>query len=527
MSIIGRFLKPFRDNPEKPFYIDAINDNTYSRGEFHDLALKLAADLQRRFDLRAGDKLAVILPNSVEFALLYFACLYLRVTIVPLNPLLHSREVEYIIKSCRPSVMLFAPSTSDKINEQVTNELKIALACVVLRQETDLKSSYCGNLFNAMDSIVSAKPLEVDWDKFDDNFFYTLTYTSGTTQFPKGVMHRLREFVNNSAHYTEKVGVTEENRFYAVLSMAYMGGFYNMLLLPWIAGSTVAFSKTFEAVTAISFWKAPIQYHLNTLWLVPTMLAVLLKVDRDVKGQDYARSNIELILCGTAPLPIQLRLDFEKKYGSPVYENYGLSETLFVTTNTPKLPVRQGSVGTAIIDMTVSIHLGDGSLAESGQEGEIYVSSPDLMIGYYQSDDIQNAAIGKDGSFDTGDVGYFDDDGYLFITGRKKDLIIRGGINISPQAIENVLARHEGVIQAAVVGIPHPLYGEDIAAVVKLKLGFTLALVQPELESICLSELGSVRKPSQYLEIDDFPATPTGKIQKNKLREIVKVRLGM
>ncbi|MBN1902443.1 acyl--CoA ligase [Candidatus Sumerlaeota bacterium] len=526
MNIISKFHYFLEKDSDRKFYIDVINDKIYTRGEFYRESLKLAGFL-REIGIKKGDKIATILPNSLESALFFFAALYTQTTIIPLNPILHPSEVEYILKSSKPKIVFFTPSTYGQLTDNVKNDPAFQIVELDIYQERNLACPFSGKKIGSEQIFQQLEPEDIDRNIISEDHLFSITYTSGTTQTPKGVMHKLSNFVNNAEKFTRQVGVGMDNGFYGVLSQAYMGGFYNLLLLPWICGASVGFGKSFDALTAISFWDAPMKYNLNSIWLVPTIMAILLKVDRNEQGREYARNNIRLALVGTAPLPIPLRKEFEKHYGVRLYENYGLSEILFVSANSPPQPVRDGSVGKPLQEISISIRNQAGGVLSTGQEGEIFVQTGDCMLGYFgekQPENIQGTT--EQSWFDTGDVGRFDEDGNLFITGRKKDLIIRGGVNISPSAIENIIMEHPVIQQAAIVGVPHEIYGEDIAAVVKLKTGFTLKQVQNELEELCKQKLGQVRKPSMFFEIEEFPLSTSGKIQKIKLKELLVNKLG-
>jgi acyl-CoA synthetase (AMP-forming)/AMP-acid ligase II len=526
LTIISKFHHFLEKNPDGKFYIDVINDRIYTREEFYRQFLKLAAFL-RQNGIRKGDKIAIIFPNSLESALFYFAALYSQSTIIPLNPILHPSEVEYILKICKPKIVFFTPSTYGQLTDSVKKDSTFLIVEFKILQEMNLDCPFSGKKYDSQQVFQQIDPDNIDPNMIPDDHLLSITYTSGTTQMPKGVMHKFSNFVNNAEKFARDVGVGVENSFYGVLSQAYMGGFYNLLFLPWISGASVGFGKSFDALTAISYWDAPMKYSLNSIWLVPTIMAILLKVDRNEQGREYARNNIRLALVGTAPLPVSLRKDFEKRYGVRLYENYGLSEILFVSTNSPGRPVLDGSVGRILEGISISIQNNAGGILSPGQEGDIFIRTGECMLGYFGEGTKEDINGNEDREwFDTGDVGYLDEEGNLFITGRKKDLIIRGGINISPRAIENIIMEHPAVSQVAIVGIPHEIYGEDIAAVVKMKPGFTLNQIQNELEDLCKQKLGQIRKPSMFFEIEEFPLSTTGKIRKNKLKELLINKLG-
>jgi long-chain acyl-CoA synthetase len=223
---------------------------------------------------------------------------------------------------------------------------------------------------------------------------------------------------------------------------------------------------------------------------------------------------------GTAPLPLTLKGEFEAAYGTPLQESYGLSETLFVSTNAPGLDYRAGSVGPALPGVALKIVGDDGAEAPRGMAGEIWVCSPFQMAGYLDFSAGQPAPPASEW-FASGDIGKLDGDGWLFITDRKKDIIIRGGSNVSPRAVEDVLLAHADVEQAAVVGVPHEFYGEDVVAFVKLKNGRQESDVAPALDALCRGHMGAASVPSRIIALAEFPTGVTGKILKTRLRDLL------
>ncbi len=301
--------------------------------------------------------------------------------------------------------------------------------------------------------------------------------------------------------------------------MSYTAGFFNLLISPWLAGAGVVLTRGLDPRLPLEFWENCIRYDVNTFWLVPTLMAMLLKVDRDERGPLHCRDKVKNIFVGTAPLTVRLRRAFEDKYGVRVWESYGLSETLFVTTNSRARPVRDGSAGYPLPGVRLRIKDEAGRDLPAGREGEIFIETPDLMAGYLEEGTgrLQPPAS----SFASGDMGRVGPDGELYITDRKKDLIIRAGYNVSPQAVENVLLSHPAVEQAAVVGAPHELQGEEIVAAVKLRPGRGLAAELPSLEALCRDRLGVQSRPSRFVELSDMPMGATGKVQKRTIREML------
>ena len=306
---------------------------------------------------------------------------------------------------------------------------------------------------------------------------------------------------------------------YHVLPMSYMAGLLNTLLCPFAAGASIVIDRSFDARLSLSFWGNPIEHDVNTFWLVPSILATLTKLDRDSRASGYCRQHVKLVCVGTAPLPLQVQKDFETKFGVPVQESYGLSETLFVATNSPKWRRAAGSVGKILSGVEIRVADQNGGQIPSDEAGELWIRSRFTMAGYINPETYLPEQFGESESFQSGDIGRISNDGDLYITARKKDLIIRGGVNVSPRAIEDILLEHLAIEQAAVLGHPNELLGEEIIAVLRLKPGHSLEAERASLTAFCRSHLSAHSRPDRYLEVESFPASVTGKIQKHKLRE--------
>ena len=202
--------------------------------------------------------------------------------------------------------------------------------------------------------------------------------------------------------------------------MTNLPGYYNLLILPYVAEASVVLANAFDARSAFNFWEPVRQHGVNTLWFVPTIMSILMEMDRASVGESLCRDQVRLALVGTAPLADQLRHDFESRYGITVYENYALSETLFITTNAPSRTVLDGSVGRSLPEVQVRIIDEAGDPLASGEEGEICVQTPVLFIGYHDPAREQPDLFRRDDWFPAGDVGILSPEGDLFVTGRKE-----------------------------------------------------------------------------------------------------------
>jgi long-chain acyl-CoA synthetase len=518
MTIRQHVLDIVAQRANQPFLLDAIAHRERTYGQFHQLACSLAAELRRR-GVGPGDRVALIFPNCCELAFLYFACMYLGATIVPINPNLSATDARFILSSCNPRLLLCSSSCAGRLTGSPLVPVTVALA------QEPLAASVNRSETIVMDALPEASDFAPLPDSHDEDWL-AIVYTSGTTARPKGLVHKIGSMFRNATAFAAQQQLDHSCRFYSTLSMAYMGGFYNLLILPFLIGASVIIDHVFDARSSLSFWDRADHHGANTLWLAPTVMSILMKMDRGAHGQEFCRRKVRRAFVGFAPLPLNLKQDFEAKYGVRLIENYGLSETLFLTARCRSELAAPGYVGEALPGIALRILSNSGSPADANAEGEVQVLTPDLMAGYLdETGSLQRVSASE--WFSTGDYGRLDSHGSLSITGRKKDIIIRGGINISPVAVEEVLLRCRGVVDAAVVSIPHELYGEDIVAVVKLEPGIELESVLDAITAEAKQNLALHQQPARYVSIEEFPRTANGKVQKVRLRELVLEKLQM
>ncbi len=512
-------------NRARAFLINAACGDELTFDRLDKTARAVAQDLAKR-GLKKGDRVAIILENSISTALIYFGCLYLGVVTVPINLAFSQEDIDYILKHSGSALLILSESTLAKVNSETI--IKNKTVKILTLKGVNQSEKYTDSNLEAWDIFNLPQGLQSQPMKnIEPEDILTTIYTSGTTARPKGVVHRIADLIDNARLFVKELGINENNRFYGILSMTYLGGYYNLLLLPFAAGSSVVLSRTFDAQSALEFWKSAKAYNVNTLWLVPSILSILMKIDRGSEGEEFCRKNVKLTLIGTAPLRVKLKNDFEKRYGVTLHENYGLSETLFIATNSPGVPKLDGCVGRVLAGVEVKIVNHDGQNVSLDQEGEILARTPYLMAGYYDAQTQKPDTLEASSFFPTGDIGILTRNNDLFITGRKKDLIIRGGINISPAAIEAVLNEHLMVEQGVVIGVPHEIYGEDIMAVVKLKKEYQFSNNLGDIKNYCNKRLGDVCKLGVILEIEEIPLGATGKILKRQIKEMVLKKLNI
>lgn len=508
LDIIEKLKSIPEKNSKRVFLIDSMSGNEITFEGIHISALKLGTFFLS-CGLKKGDRVAIILNNSTELVKFYFGALYYGLVIVPINPILNKQETEYIINHSKVKMILISNETKEKIDLEYFKEKQIKIFYLKQQENENILEK----------NIVDIDKLKIlhtykAFENINQDSDIAIVYTSGTTAEPKGVIHKISDFFLNGLGFGEIVGLNHENRFYNLLSLTYLGGFFNLLFLPYINECSVVLSKTFDAKSIFTFWKLISKHKVNTLWLVPSIISIILELDRDNEGISYASKNIKFILSGTAPLPIQIRKNFEERYKVKIYENYGMTESLFISANIPMNEVNDFSVGRTLPSVQVRV-VNDENLQVFNEEGKIQIKTPYLMEKYVDN----KIRIEKfDGWFDTGDVGYVSTHNEIFLTGRKKDLIIRGGINISPAAIENILYKHPDIRECAVIGIPHKFQGEEIIAVVSIRNQKEFNIIKKEILELTKSELSSIKQPSQIILLPELPHTSTGKIQKSKIR---------
>lgn len=487
------------------YLIDHTAKREFTFGQWLDVTTALAAELARS-GIAKGDRVALLLPNSWELAAFYFACLGMGAVAMPLNPQTAADTRNYLLRNTGPRAIV---GGADLDPAEVPG-------CIGLTCSLDIRPLKDASIVPA--ALLGARPAGGLLPALRDDNLFSITFTSGTTERPKGVAHYVSGLFGNAHAFNRLYGFDERTRIAHLFPMTYMAGFLNTLLSPFIAGGSTVLLGQFGPTTALDFWTPLRTHQVNTLWVSPTMLSGVLKLDRDPAGRNWAAANIGTVCVGTAPLPYQLKADFEAAYGVRLYESYGSSELLYVTAMGPADPYVPGAVGRPVDGVTVRIVDQDGAAVAAEGTGEILLQSRHAFAGYWDYAVGAVEPFGRDTWFPTGDAGKLVD-GRLYITGRLKDLIIRGGANVSPRAIEEVLHRHPDVVAAAVVGVPDSFYGEDVLAVVQpVAMPADPAPFIKELQALCRKGLSDVEMPRRFELIAEMPRNANGKVLKTDLR---------
>jgi acyl-CoA synthetase (AMP-forming)/AMP-acid ligase II len=476
----------------EPFVRDAAQEWTY--GEFAERVAEVAAGL-RELGVGEGDVVGVILPNSPHYLEVWWAILWLGATFNPVNPALTAREAVGILADSGAKLVVATAESAAGL-EQHRDELP-AVREIVVAGEGDLAAPLRG------------RGTVADPARIDPAAIASYVYTSGTTGRPKGAMLTHHNLLTNAWQLGEPLPVGRGETMGMVLPLFHVNAQVVTTVIPMYLGARVAM---WERFSASRFWGEVARFEPVTFSSVPTMLAALLHAP----GADDAETNtVRFVICGAAPLSPALFRRFEEKFGLKIMEGYGLTEGTCCSTINPFYgPRKIGSIGLPTRGQEVLVLDEQGEVVPDGTPGEVCVRGENVMVGYHARPDA-NAETLREGRLHTGDVGYRDSDGYFFLVDRSKDMIIRGGENIYPREIEDALLEHDNVKEAAVVGRPDEVRGEEVHAVVALVEGDDVEA----LEAHCRERLAAFKVPSSWEVVPELPKTSTGKIDKKPLRE--------
>jgi len=452
--------------------------------------------------IKRGDIVAVILPNSPAVPVSFIGIFKRGAVFLPVIFGLTAPEIRYILEDSKAVAVITNEELYPKIKE-ASKGLKTIEHIII----TD-KKTVPGTL--SFDSLLAGNSIDYEMAVMDPDDTAVLMYTSGTTGFPKGVMLSHRNIGSNLEDGLPSWPTDESDVYLVPLPLNHI---YGMLMINEcnITGATLIIHKGFDPKLALRSITAR---KVTQFVGVPTMYIMLLQ-HYDTTVHDLG--SIRRWISAAAPLSLETLRMVEETLGSTLYEGYGMTETSpTITRQAVGRPKKPGSVGSAIRNVEVTIFNDRDEEVPVGEEGEICVRGPNVMKGYLHKPQETEAAL-LHGWMHTGDMGCLDEDGDLFITDRKKDLIIRGGENISPGAIEEILYSHEAVMEAAVVGVSDAVYGEEVKAFVVLRPGVNAS--EQELIDHCIKEVSRFKAPKSVVFLDELPKSSVGKILKRELRK--------
>ncbi len=536
---IGRFVE---DNILRYGNYDFLyyDGHWHSNTEINERVNRLGNAL-KKLGIKQDDRVGVQMLNCTELVESFFAIFKIGAVVVPINPSLRTSELAYIYENAEISALICHISFIDNVNLASGNASKLKHIIVTGGSVPKDELVYNEIMEHESDQLTLA-------DRDNDDTA-VIIYTAGTTGNPKGVMLTHYNWYTHVTGYYEKVlldawGVSvsgelrehtleeskgrkrKEGEVYGVSR-----GRVSLITLPLFHGYGV-FALNLEFLTGgklvvIGRWnpeeamKCIEKYRVTDFRGVPTMYIQLLN---HPEADKYDLSSLETCICGSAPMPLEVARQWHEKYGIHIWEGYGLSEATTVNCGNiagRRLP-KYGSIGLCYQKCnTMKIFDNDGRELPPGENGEIVIKGPCVMKGYWKNPDA-TAEVIRNGWLHTGDIGFMDEEGYFYLTDRKKDLIIRGGENIYPKEIENVLHMHPDVLEAGVIGVPDPVYGESVKAFVSLKRPG--AVTEEELLDFCKKHLPTFKRPKTIEILDSLPKSAIGKILRKELRKLHEER---
>jgi long-chain acyl-CoA synthetase len=505
MNLIDVMNRAVEQTPDKVYLKYGRSKVTFK--QFREQVKRLAAGLSS-MGLKKGDRAAMLLSNSIEFVVFYFAILSLGAEAVPLNTFLRMEEVVYILNDCKSKAFITSRDFNEQLKDLNLNLVPILENIIAVDDIQWIRNIKYSDLINKEIPAPQAPDI-------NENDIAVIIYTSGTTGHPKGAMLSHKNLVSNADSSVTAIKIVQKDRFILFLPMFHAFTFTVCMIVPLYRQCMVTVIKSVQPFSNIL--KAVLFDRISIFVAIPQVYNVLAgkKMPKFFKWFN----PIRVCVSGAAPLAGEVLRKFEEKLQVPLIEGYGLSEASPVVSVNPLDGVRKpGSVGPAIPGVEVKILDEKGGSLKAGEVGEIAVRGPNIMKGYYNRE-VETKEILKDGWLYTGDIGKMDEDGYIYILDRKKDLIIVNGMNLYPREIEEILYKHPSVQDACVIGIKDEAHGEIPVGVVQLREG--MSATDQELRKFCKPHLANFKMPHRFEFWKEFPRTGTGKVLKREIKRII------
>ncbi len=489
-----------KNQASKIFLSFSEKDKTLSYEKFLN-EIKCMATRLKSLGLKKGDRLVLQIEKSHHAFTIYGACVQLGIIFIPLNTSYTGAEVEYFLKDSECKIFIATTKMLKDLEAKVKR-----LSCKI---ET-INADYNGSFFSDFDE---NEPLEII-EKQDEDDIAAILYTSGTTGRSKGAMLSQKNLLSNALTLSKSWEFTASDVLLHALPIYHTHGLFVATNIALVSGSQIRFLKKFNEDDIIA------NLPCTTVMMgVPTFYTRLLanrKFNKDIT------KNMRLFISGSAPLLKETHEKFENITGHKILERYGMTETNMITSN-PYIGERKaGTVGMVLegVDIRVVALERKNETVKDGDIGVVEVTGPNVFKGYWKQPEKTKSEFRDDGYFITGDMGYIDQDKYLTIVGRNKDLIITGGLNVYPKEIETVIDTDRNVEESAVVGVSHPDFGEGMIALIVEKKGHSINI--QNLHEILVKNLASFKLPKKIHIIKELPRNSMGKVQKNILRDIYK-----
>jgi acyl-CoA synthetase (AMP-forming)/AMP-acid ligase II len=509
---------------EKTFLFSEADGREWTYAQF-EKAVFGTANMLRSHGIAKRDVVSLLLPNSAEYIVAYFACWAIGALAGPLNSLLKPEEIAWTLENSEAKLMLVSSDWVESVPATMRSEKNANNDRFIVFDNVDRATEPFSN--------------QTEEANIGHDDGAVIIYTSGTTGKPKGCLLTHGNLIANARQISEWMAFGPDDRLLTVMPLFHMNAVSVTTMTALYAGASTVVSPKFSASR---FWDIIQEYRITSFGSVATMLSMLLAKggqksvasDQNDESDTLEESNrqqigsktghlrsgnsVRFAMCGSAPVPVEVLKRFEETFGVLVIEGYGLSEsTCRSTFNPPNEKRRRGSCGLPIGNEMRVVDDLDNDVPD-GELGEIVLRGPNIFKGYFNDPEATKMAF-RNGWFHTGDIGYRDADGFFYIADRKSDMIIRGGENIYPREIDDLLYTHPAVAHAAVIGVPDELYGEEVAAFVVLKAGYSAR--EKEIIDFCLKHLADFKCPKSVHFVADIPKGPTGKLLKRELAKLI------
>jgi long-chain acyl-CoA synthetase len=492
-------------------------DKVFSYNDVNMMANKVANGLLQS-GIKAGDKVALCCPNIPQFIFSYFGILKAGCIVLPFNVLLKNNEIEFILNNSQASgIICFEGTPELAIAKEVMDAMKKSEFCKkmwVIKASENFKINN-ENIFD-FNSLISNSEEYFDTIQCSSENTAVILYTSGTTGKPKGAELTHSNILFNSFIGKDLAQLNKSDKVIMSLPLFHVYGQVVMMLSAILSGSSLIVLPRFDPIEVL---QAMEKYKATVFGGVPTMYWALLNSLDDSKVDiNIISKNLRVCSAGGSSLPLEVLRNFEEHFKVPILEGYGLSETSpGITFNHLGRERKPGSVGQPVWGIEIKIFDENDKEVKTKDTGEIVVRGHAVMKGYYNNKEGTKNAL-RGGWFYTGDIGYYDEDGYLYIVDRVKDMIIRGGYNVYPRELEEVLMKHPDISLVAVIGVPHDEWGEEIKACIVLKDGVNCS--KEDIIDFAKSNIAAYKYPRIIDFYDSLPLNATGKILKTELRTL-------
>jgi len=494
-------------DPERPFLIAPETGAVLSARGLRAMAQEVSGQLAA-LGLRKDDKAAFLMDNGLWTTALFLGAMYGGRVVVPLNAVAGRDQLAYVLEHSDAKVLFVSARYREKFAPLLA-EFADRVSVVAADQDRGIEYSPSGDTA-AADALAPVEPDDVG----------VLIYTSGTTGRPKGVLMTHRNALAGGRNTAVAHELSGDDRVLCVLPLYHINGEMVTVMAPLVSRGSVVMPHRYSTS---QFWALITQHRCTWFSVVPTIVAYLLEQsERD--GGAFDRASMPQLRFGrsaSAPLSPAMHETFEQRFQVPMIETMGLTETAaqILSNPMPPTPPRYGSPGVPYGNEAKIIDK-QGRELGPGEEGELIIRGPNVAPGYYKNPEATREALSDDGWLRTGDLARRDEDGYYFITGRLKEIIIKGGENIAPREIDETLYQHPAVLEAAAFAVVDERYGQEVMACVVLKPG--AQCTEAELAAFCADRLGSFKSPKEVHFLDTLPKGPSGKIQRLKLAEHIQ-----